>query len=467
VSGRSTWRAWGPTAARVIALAGLAACLVAAAQDAPDDLWAPLTFALIACAFCAAIASVDFEGTVFIDASIVPLLLAAVFAGPAAAFVVVVVAELGAWARQRYRPSAALINTFATGAPTMLAAVFFAQMESRSGPDFYLAIAISSVVALLLNFLILISLIALLDQKPIRPGLSQLPRVVPAIGLDVVLVVAAANVYSNVGLAAVVFVLVAVFAYTYLIAQVFAARESAARVSELASSRQHLAAQVLSTEERERRRLANALHDGPVQNLLVARQELQETAAENGDPVARVDQALEAAIRELRSIVSELHPAMLDRRGVGAVLGTLARDQASRGGLLVHIDIDDEAGRSSDTLVYTVARELIVNVVKHAEARNMWVRLASEPETLVIEVSDDGRGLTDGRRRDALSEGHIGLASIEDRVEAVGGTLALQPRRGGGTTSRVVVPGSETNERAIDGASLYQKATALLGVGED
>jgi signal transduction histidine kinase len=440
VSAEFSPRAWQPIAARSIAGFGLLGCLAAAIADTSENLTDPLTLALLVCAFCAAVASVDFEGTVFIDASIVPLLLAAIFAGPAAAFVVVLVAELGAWTRQRYRLSAALINAFATGAPTVLAAELFARVDSRSGAAFYLVIGATGIVALLLNFVLLISLISLLDQKPIRPGLSQLPRVVPAICLDIVLVVAAAAVYSNVGLGAAIFVLLSVFAYTYLVAQVFAARESAARVAELAASRQHLAAQVLDAEQRERRRLANALHDGPVQNLLAARQELQEEDGASAYPLARVNRALEEAVRELRSIVSELHPAMLDRRGVGSVVERVAREQGSRAGLSVHVDVDPEAGGSADTLLYTVARELILNVVKHAEAQNLWLRLGSEPGALVLEVSDDGVGLSVDRRRDALLEGHIGLAAIEDRVEAARGTFTLQERATGGTTCRITVP---------------------------
>jgi signal transduction histidine kinase len=400
----------------------------------------PLTFALVACALCAAVAYVDFEDSIFIDASIVPLLLAAIFVGPLATFAVVIAAEAGAWARQRYRISAALINALATGAPSVIAALIFERVETRTGTGFYVAIAAVSAGALILNFVILVPLISLLDRRPLTAGFSHVLRVFPAFALNVVLVIAAANVYVNVGLAAVVFVLAVILAFTYLVAQVFRAREQTIRVAHLASSRQHLAAQVLNAENRERRRLASALHDGPVQDLLTARQDLHEGATPDHQTSARLDRVLGHALDQLRDVVAELHPAVLERRGIGVALKAVAREQAQRTGLVVDINIDVRVASSRSGLTYTIARELITNAGRHACAKHLRIRLAPTMNALLIEVEDDGVGLTLARRRDALADGHIGLASIEDRVEAVGGTFSVENTPGGGTTCRVVLP---------------------------
>ena len=180
-------------AARLIALIGLGICAVVAVQAPHDHLTDPLTFALVACALCAAVAYVDFEDSIFIDASIVPLLLAAIFVGPLATFAVVTAAEVGAWARQRYRVSAALINTLATGAPSVIAALIFERVGTRTGTGFYVAIAAVSAGALMLNFAILVSLIALLYGDAVSNSLRANAGMLPAIAIPIAVAVAAVD----------------------------------------------------------------------------------------------------------------------------------------------------------------------------------------------------------------------------------------------------------------------------------
>ena len=435
--------------ARLLAIAGLVACAVAAAESSPGDITDPLTPALVACALFAAVAYVDFEDTMFIDASIVPLLLSAIFLGPAPTFLVALIAEAGAWARQRYRISAALINAFATAAPSVAVAKLFENFDSRTGLDFYVAVVGASTLALSLNLTLLISLLSLLDGKPVRSGFRQVLRVFPAFALNVGLVVAAANVYVNVGLAAVIFVLAVILAFTYLLAQVFLARVQAVRLGQLATSRQHLAAQVLSAEDRERNRLANALHDGPLQDLLVARQDLGDVSSVPSDTADRVDRILSHAIGQLRDVVSQLHPAVLESGGLLFALEALARDQAQRAGIKVHIDLAEDGESAPSRVVYFAARELVTNAARHARAENLWIRTHRDGGLLKLAVEDDGAGLSPDRRRDALAEGHIGLASIEDRVDAVGGSFTLEPRRGGGTRCLVEIPTDQAGVREL------------------
>jgi two-component system NarL family sensor kinase len=104
----------------------------------------------------------------------------------------------------------------------------------------------------------------------------------------------------------------------------------AARITALADERGELVAQALAAEERERRRLAEVLHDEAVQNLLLARQELAE--ARRGDPAAldRAHDAVSATVEQLRGEISELHPHLLDHAGLAAALGAVAEQQARR-----------------------------------------------------------------------------------------------------------------------------------------
>jgi signal transduction histidine kinase len=429
-----------PWIARAITVGGLAICAIVAFRSSPLQLEEPLTYALLGCAVCAAVAYVDFEETIFIDASIVPLLLAAIFLGPSTGFVLAILVEAAAWARQRYRVSAALINALATGGPNLIAAEIFQQFGERTGVGFYVAIACATGLSLVLNFVLLVGLLRLLDGRPLRMGLASWRRVIPAFVLNAVLVIAAANVYVNVGLGAVVFVLVVVLAFAYLLAEVFAARERADRIADLAESKRRLVAQALGAEDHERRRMADSLHDGPVQDLMAARQELAELEGRSGEDHSRLDHALERAVFQLRKAVAELHPAVLERRGVGRALEDFVQEQAERAGFTATLEIDPVAARSPDRLVYAITRELVTNAAKHSKASHLQVRLTRKEETLSIFVQDDGQGMDESRRRQAAVDGHVGLASIEDRIDALGGKFAVKRPPQGGTACEVDLP---------------------------
>jgi len=133
-----------------------------------------------------------------------------------------------------------------------------------------------------------------------------------------------------------------------------------------------------------------------------------------------------------------LHPVTLEHGGLEQALGAVAR-QAERqgGGLVVTVEIDKGIFGRNDELVLALARELLSNVARHSGARAANVRLAAVDGSIELEVSDDGKGIATARRREALAEGHIGLASVEQRVEANGGELRLDSEPGEGTRVRV------------------------------
>jgi two-component system, NarL family, sensor kinase len=92
---------------------------------------------------------------------------------------------------------------------------------------------------------------------------------------------------------------------------------------------------------------------------------------------------------------------------------------------------------SDPALVYTVARELLANVAKHAEARNVRVSAEASGAELVLDVTDDGVGFSPGR---IPNTGHVGLLLTEHRVSAAGGRLTMRSAPGEGTTVEVVLP---------------------------
>ena len=214
-----------------------------------------------------------------------------------------------------------------------------------------------------------------------------------------------------------------------------------AAIARLATQRERLAAQALAAEQRERRRLAQLLHDESVQTLSLARQELadyQRTGRD--DAYKRASGALDEALAQLRGEIFELHPYVLDHAGLPAALRAIADRAAERLGAEITVAIDPAAAGRHDELIVVLARELLTNAVKHSGARHVVVTVAADPERIELEVRDDGTGFDPARREAALAAGHVGLASSEQRVRSAGGELIVSSTPGGGTRVQAVLP---------------------------
>ena len=105
--------------------------------------------------------------------------------------------------------------------------------------------------------------------------------------------------------------------------------------------------------------------------------------------------------------------------------------------------MDAAASGVHDELLVVLARELLANVAKHSGAEHVVMTVAADSERIELEVRDDGAGFDPARRAAALQDGHIGLASSERRVQAVGGELVVASARGHGTAVRAMLPRSE------------------------
>jgi two-component system, NarL family, sensor kinase len=225
-----------------------------------------------------------------------------------------------------------------------------------------------------------------------------------------------------------------------LVSHVLSQRDAA--IANLAEQRGRLASHALTAEQRERRRLAELLHDEAVQTLSLARQELmdyQRTAREEAFERAR--SAIDETMAQLRGEIFELHPYVLDHAGLQAALGAIADRSAQRTGAEFAVVVDPLAAGAHDELLVVIARELIANVVKHSGARRVVVSVAVDSEQVELQVRDDGRGFDPvARRATALADGHIGLASCEQRVRSAGGELEVASRPGAGTTVSVTLP---------------------------
>ncbi|GFH38370.1 sensor histidine kinase [Streptomyces pacificus] len=202
-----------------------------------------------------------------------------------------------------------------------------------------------------------------------------------------------------------------------------------------------LLGQAIGAEERERGKLAEALHDDALQDVLAARQDLDEARGTGRrDSLERADRALERAARRMRSIVGELHPAALRRLGLTGAVRGLAEGAGQRGGFGVTVECSPVPPFADESIVFAAARELLGNVVKHASASEVRVGLEVGEGRLRLVVADDGRGLPPRAETESLRGGHIGLASLRVRVETAGGSLRLEPGEPSGTTAVVELP---------------------------
>ena len=206
--------------------------------------------------------------------------------------------------------------------------------------------------------------------------------------------------------------------------------QRAAEVERLSSDRERLFSELLRAEGRERARLAESLHDGPLQRLVALRQDATGSAM--------VEQ-LDATIAEARAIISAFHPLAVRELGFEAALRAAAAPfpSARRIELTVWGDVPERV--LTDTPLVPVAQELVVNAIKHARPSTIEISVIESEDGILLEVSDDGVGIDAGSER-AVQAGHVGLALVRRRVEDAGGSFEIATRDDGGTRSRAVLP---------------------------
>ena len=211
--------------------------------------------------------------------------------------------------------------------------------------------------------------------------------------------------------------------------------ELARQVAALSASR----AGAVDAADAERRRIERDLHDGAQQRLTSLALNLgmaRSTLAPDAPPETRraIEEAhdeAKQALAELRGFVRGLHPAVLDERGLDAALsGIVARSPVPTS---LRVMIAQRPPRTLEAVAYFVVSEALTNVAKHSGATSASVRVTSDAQRLVVEVSDDGHG-------GATVGAGSGLTGLINRVAAVDGTLAVTSPAGGPTVLRAELP---------------------------
>jgi signal transduction histidine kinase len=141
------------------------------------------------------------------------------------------------------------------------------------------------------------------------------------------------------------------------------------------------------------------------------------------------------AVRELRSLLVELHPPNLRGAGLEAALSDLLA-RANSNGAVTNLHVQPNLGLSvqQESLVFRTAQEAVRNVASHADASRVDVTLAAYNGGYELRVSDDGTGFEQGARAERSAKGHLGLQLLEERAQDLGARVTVRSKPSEGTT---------------------------------
>jgi PAS domain S-box-containing protein len=219
-------------------------------------------------------------------------------------------------------------------------------------------------------------------------------------------------------------------------------------LKKLQVERGQLLDRTVQATEQERKRIAVELHDGPVQRLTaldlklmwiggeVERGQMQVT-----DQLQNVQSLLREQIAQLRLMMTQLRPPILDERGLEAALRDhlISPEDSVKLQVSVQASLLKRLASAQEIILYRVAQEAVANVLKHAHAEHAWLTLQERRGLVLLEVKDDGIGF-DPLLAAHSRNGHFGIIGMRERVELAGGTWNVQSAPGGGTLIRASLP---------------------------
>ena len=228
-------------------------------------------------------------------------------------------------------------------------------------------------------------------------------------------------------------------------------RESEARLAKLNSEQQQNMAEItalnerlITAEENERRRIGREMHDDLNQQVAVlginvsgVKRKLAAGLADR-NTIADIESGLLQLSSSIHALSHELHPAFLERTGLGPALKTHCEEFTAVNQIDAHVTIEGPVNVPVDLALclYRIAQEALRNAAKHSGAKEVWVSLAGVDGRIHLTIEDSGRGFD----AQAVRGNGIGLASMKDRVRIAGGTIEFGSRVGGGAVTRVVAP---------------------------
>ncbi len=225
-------------------------------------------------------------------------------------------------------------------------------------------------------------------------------------------------------------------------------RQAEARLIEYQEQLRNLAAQLSLAQERERRRIAAQVHDSIGQNMAACAMKLGMLAESlAGTPLARdvmdISALVKQTIEDARSLAYEISPPLLYEIGLEAAVEKLTEQMRERCGIqfsFVHDGRLAELDNDTRITVFQALRELLVNAMKHSQARHVQIDIRGKGGSLCAMVTDDGVGFDTARTTSWVRAKGFGLFSIRERLESVGGHMVVESQPGGGTHIAFSVP---------------------------
>jgi two-component system sensor histidine kinase UhpB len=232
---------------------------------------------------------------------------------------------------------------------------------------------------------------------------------------------------------------------------VIAINSMLARLENRTLELQAISERAITAQEEERVRIARGLHDETAQSISMLIIHLEQIASllPEGNPalqqrVIEVRQLATRLLEDLRKVIWDLRPSILDDLGLVPAIRWYARTNLGELGVQVNFETINESMRLPphiETMLFRVTQEAVSNILRHAEARVVDIWLGQENEAVVLEIRDDGRGFDVERiSGQALSRKQLGLLGIQERVSLVGGDLKVDSAPGTGTRLYISVP---------------------------
>jgi two-component system sensor histidine kinase UhpB len=229
-------------------------------------------------------------------------------------------------------------------------------------------------------------------------------------------------------------------------------KEAGDRLKASSDQLRALSASLQSAREKEATRIARQIHDevgGILTGLRWELEAFEKTIQEPADParlkavqdkLAGMLGLTDTTINVVRRIASELRPSILDDLGLMEAIEWQAEQFQARTGIECRCDCALQSiplGDLESTAVFRVVQEALTNIIRHAQATQVGICLRIEESSLILMVTDNGRGITQDER---LSRGSLGLLGMQERAHLIGAHMEIAGRKGAGTTLRLCVP---------------------------
>lgn len=230
------------------------------------------------------------------------------------------------------------------------------------------------------------------------------------------------------------------------------------KLREKEAARQMLLESLVTAQEDERNRLARELHDQAGQtltNLLIRLKaiENQTEETETKERLGATQQIVSETIEQIRDLSYRLRPPALDEFGLGAAIAALAEDVLEQANVKVNCrcGLQEKLAPEVEMILYRIVQEGLTNIVRHARATHVQIDLDRHSEAVCLKIEDNGVGFDPGDIAARNNHRHLGLISMSERAELIGGSLEMYSTVGEGTTIEVQVPLSHPQVVNVNG----------------